>query len=246
MEDSPKFKMPYLSFKTFKSFLEGLAHNETGLPGKIDRSLLATQSGSVQSSVMNALVFFSLIDLDGRPSAKLRAFVAGDDEVRRGLWSEMWSEAYSEIYQKVEVVNCTEGQFTEAVRSLSGYSGETVRKAIAFYIALSSEAKCEISTYLKPPKRAPRRPKKRSTPNIQTKVKTDSGASTDDSSAWSKLQLSTGSNPRCLEVRGPIQVTKAELDRIQQWLGFHFIIVDSVPDTPKLYFDEGEREDAGM
>src|SRR5689334_844024 len=50
---SPKSIPPYVSFKTFDGFLEGL--RTRGIPSRIDRSLMSNLSGASQSQLMVAL-----------------------------------------------------------------------------------------------------------------------------------------------------------------------------------------------
>ena len=49
--DTERVLPPYLSYKTFETFIEGL---KVGMPGRIDRSVMKTLSGANQSWLMGA------------------------------------------------------------------------------------------------------------------------------------------------------------------------------------------------
>ena len=56
---------PYVSFKTFQTFLEFLSE---GMPNRIDRSVWLNKfSGSNGTQIMTAIKFFEVIDINGIP-----------------------------------------------------------------------------------------------------------------------------------------------------------------------------------
>ena len=49
-EPMPKINPPYLAFRTFRHFLDGL--RASGIPGRIDRSVMSSLSGGAQSALI--------------------------------------------------------------------------------------------------------------------------------------------------------------------------------------------------
>src|SRR6266478_5192805 len=53
---------PYLPFRTFKSYIESLS--SSGIPAKIDRTVLRSRSGSEQTMILASLRYLGLISAD--------------------------------------------------------------------------------------------------------------------------------------------------------------------------------------
>jgi hypothetical protein len=65
---------PYVSFKTFQTFLEFLSD---GMPSRIDRSVWVNKfSGSNGTQIMTAIKFFDLIDNNGVPNDDFKQLVS--------------------------------------------------------------------------------------------------------------------------------------------------------------------------
>lgn len=58
-EDKKKKLPPYLPYRTLRSFLDNM---KVALPNRIDRSLMPTMSGAMQSQLIGALEYLRLID----------------------------------------------------------------------------------------------------------------------------------------------------------------------------------------
>lgn len=140
---------PYIAFPTFLSFIKGLG--EAGVPSRIDKSLLRNMSGSNQSALLSALKWFALIDDSGRHGDRLDLLVkAGDKagEVLRG----MLPDAYLFMSDgTIDVARATGAQLEEKFREY-GISGETVAKAMSFFLAACKEAGMTVSSHIKLPK----------------------------------------------------------------------------------------------
>src|ERR1700712_3196069 len=65
---------PYTAYQSLKTLAAAL--KEHGLPPRIDRSLMTNFSGAVQSQLMTALRFLSLITADDLPTTFLQKLVA--------------------------------------------------------------------------------------------------------------------------------------------------------------------------
>jgi hypothetical protein len=143
VESAPKFQPPYMSWATFEGIIEGFTR--TGIPDQIDRSVLSSRSGGDQSQFLRAASNFGLIDGEGIPTPRMESLVRDLD--RRG---EILKEILTESYPTVVTLGtgATQQQLEEAFRSF-GIEGETVRKAIAFYINAAKQADIPLSRHFK-------------------------------------------------------------------------------------------------
>ena len=145
---------PYVSYRTFKSFLQELAK---GVPHRIDKSILPTLSGGVQSQLLQALKFFQLINADGVPEQSLHALVRAqetDDEyktVLKNLLLRFYPFLFVSPNQGLEKM--TAGQLQEHFASLA--NGDTVQKCIAFFIPAAKDAGIQLGPYIVARKKRP-------------------------------------------------------------------------------------------
>lgn len=143
--DSP----PYIAFSTFIKFINGLS--ETGIPSRIDKSLLGTMSGANQSALISTLKWFNLIDDVGAHGPQLEGFVNAGDE-RGVLLRAMLSEAYEFMADgSINLAKATGAQLEEKFRAY-GLSGSTIVKAMAFFLSACKEAGIQVSAHIKLPK----------------------------------------------------------------------------------------------
>ena len=78
---------PYVSFKTFQTFLEFLSE---GMPNRIDRSVWLNKfSGSNGTQIMTAIKFFNLIDKDGAPNDDFRNLVSRDLDLQKKIYRKL-------------------------------------------------------------------------------------------------------------------------------------------------------------
>lgn len=140
---------PYIAFPTFLSFIKGLG--EAGVPSRIDKSLLRNMSGSNQSALLSALKWFGLIDEAGAHGARLESLVKAGDKAGAVI-KTMLPEAYDFLADgSIDVGRATGAQLEEKFRAY-GLSGETVGKAMSFFLAACKEAAIPVSSHIKLPK----------------------------------------------------------------------------------------------
>ena len=140
---------PYIAFSTFFSFINGLA--KTGIPSRIDKSLLRNMSGGNQSALLAALKWFSLIDDVGAHGKPLEALVAAGDGAGAVL-REMLPAAYKFMADgSIQLERATGSQVEEKFKAY-GLTGSTVIKAMAFFISACKEAAIPLSAHIKLPK----------------------------------------------------------------------------------------------
>ena len=143
MPQQQDFQPPYLSWSTFEGILNQL--KSTGIPDKIDRSVLVGKSGGDQSQFLRACRVFGLMDEETeQPTERLRDLVAAED--RGPLLGEILRESYPNI---VALGNGATQQMLEEKFREFGIEGDTVRKAIAFYLNAAKQTDIELSPRFK-------------------------------------------------------------------------------------------------
>lgn len=140
----------YVSWGAFISFINRL--RDTGVPQRIDRSLMGSQSGSLISALIAGLKALSLIDDSQRPTETMKRLVVATDEERQPIYKEMFEQAYSFVHddQEFHLATATTAQLSQKFRE-QGMSGSTVTKAIAFFLMLAKMADVKVSPHLKAP-----------------------------------------------------------------------------------------------
>jgi hypothetical protein len=140
---------PYIAFSTFFSFIKGL--QKTGIPSRIDKSLLRNMSGGNQSALLAALKWFNLIDEVGGHGQRLEALVNAGDDAGKVL-REMMPAAYKFMTDgSIQLDRATGSMVEEKFRDY-GLSGSTIVKAMSFFITACKEAAIPLSTHIKLPK----------------------------------------------------------------------------------------------
>jgi hypothetical protein len=237
-------KAPYLSFKTLKNFFTNL--NETSIPSRIDKSLpfLKTQSGATQSSVLASLRFFDLIDDYGIPQPSLKSLVEAsrDEEKFKAEWAKVVNKSYAPLLAGLDLLSGTAAQLYEALKELYGYNGETLRKAHSFLLSALDAAGIEVGSHLRAVGSFSSNnggSKKRKTTATQLPPEQPPPPPPQDPLVAAGNNSPTGeiavlrldaTGKRVLKLLGPAVVTNEELERIQNWMKFHFIVVDSLGD----------------
>ncbi|MBI3048061.1 MAG: DUF5343 domain-containing protein [Acidobacteria bacterium] len=151
--DTDKALPPYLSYRTFATFVEGL---KVGLPARIDRSVMKTLSGANQSWLMGALRYLKLIADDGIPTDRLRRLVNSEGTDRQKQLQEVAKGAYGFLFRdSFHLQTATPRQLDEAFTK-AGPSGDTVRRCVTFFVALAKEAGLPLSPHIEKSSRASR------------------------------------------------------------------------------------------
>ncbi len=140
----------YVSFAAFMNFLNKL--RDTGVPSRIDRSLMGSASGSLISSVLAALRSFELMDDAQRPTDAMRTLVMASDGDRKDVFKQLFETGYSFLKGDPDfhLETATTAQLTQKFRD-QGMSGSTVTKSIAFFLALAKAADVKVSPHMKAP-----------------------------------------------------------------------------------------------
>ena len=147
MEDeaaSAKFIPPYnVVWSTFNHFLESV--DPATLPPKIDRSYLSRMSGNNQTYMLSALRSFELVGPDKEVTPTLKELVKNPDG-RPAMIADLLRRFYPEVVELGQN-NATAAQLDEVFRAKYGLSGNTIRKAAAFYMHAAQYASIPLSVH---------------------------------------------------------------------------------------------------
>ena len=241
MNDDIKNKPPYLPYTTFRNVVGNLNKNGV-LPARIDKTVLAGQSGSMQSWIWASLRFLGLIDESKAPTDDLKRLVRAEGEERKGIWREIFDRSYAPLLGGLELPTATVGMLHDQFAA-QGLSADTARKCHSFYAAAAEDAGIELPPQLRMNARggsgASRKPRKRTTAakaagsGDQPDEFADGGNSggggfgggSGEASQVATLLLD-GEAKRSVKIKAPATITNAELDRIQKWLSFQLIVKD--------------------
>lgn len=144
---------PYVPYRTFSNFLDGL---KVGMPSHIDKSVMPSISGGMQSWLISALKSMKLIGDDGVPSPMLRKLATAEADTRKNLLQELFGSTYAFLADSGVDPSNTTPQKLEAVFMEMGAKGETVEKCVAFLKGLAKEAGITLSPHLGRVSRRPR------------------------------------------------------------------------------------------
>lgn len=137
------FKPPYMSFHTLWSTLAELGTKE--LPPRIDRSLMATKSGTDQANLLAAFAAFNLVGEGQRVQPALVALTSQDEEERRQALAQLVRTHYPR-QMEISEQHGTEMQLRESFQEdFKLDSAETRRKAITFFLHAARTAGLPLS-----------------------------------------------------------------------------------------------------
>jgi hypothetical protein len=135
---------PYLPYKTFRTFIDSLRQ---GMPNRIDRSLMATLSGTAQSNLIATLRYLDLIHEHGAPTDKLIRLANSEGGEWQRAFRDALTGAYPFLFQDgFDLSNATAHSFSERFKQVA--SGDTARKCEAFFLAAAKDADLPISRYV--------------------------------------------------------------------------------------------------
>ncbi len=138
---------PYVSYRTFRNFVNGLQQQ---MPARIDRSYWGELlSGSTGTQLMAALRFMNLVDDLGRPVGRLKPLVAAKGDQRTVVLREVANECFGFVLQgSLDPQNATYAQLEEIFRDKFQLTGDLSRKCLKFFIEISSDAGIPLSPFI--------------------------------------------------------------------------------------------------
>lgn len=136
---------PYVAFRTLLNFLDWL--HEAGVPTRIDRTFWGERlSGAYGFQLMAALHFLNLVDNDNRPQPELET-LARDLDKRRAILLERLENSYSDAIRGINLEKATLGELKDRFR-IYDITGETLRKALVFFIHAASYSGMPLSSHI--------------------------------------------------------------------------------------------------
>ncbi|MGH3117516.1 MAG: hypothetical protein ACRDQ2_10490 [Gaiellales bacterium] len=144
-----RFVPPYVSLKTILALIERM--EKEGVPRRIDRTFLVGMSGGYQTQVLNALRSLGLISgEDGKVTDTLIELVESPDG-RKKLFAKILWDRYHEPTRMGEE-RATHGELVETFRRDYELTGETLDKAVNFFLQAAAYAELPLSPFFKRPR----------------------------------------------------------------------------------------------
>ena len=138
---------PYLPYKTFSNFIERL---KVGVPSRIDRSVMPSFSGAAQAQLLSTLKYLGLVTPIGIPKDGLKNLVGSEGADKAKNLNDIVRAAYPFLFEKdIDLTRITSKHLQEVLENAGGITGGTVRKCIAFFVAISKESGIELSPHIK-------------------------------------------------------------------------------------------------
>ncbi len=146
-ERSQKRLPPYVSYRTFRNFVDGL---QQGIPARIDRSYWGDNlSGSTGTQLVAALRFLGLVDGDSLPTSKLKMLVFAKGSQRGEVLKQISNEAFSFLLQGgFDLQSATYAQLDEVFKNTYQLTSDVGRKCTKFFIGLANDAGIPLSPFI--------------------------------------------------------------------------------------------------
>ncbi len=139
-------RWPYISWKTLFNLIQKFEADGGELPPRIDRSVLGGSEGQ-KTQLMAALRFLGLMAENGAVTPLFQRIVKADDKARQPLIRDLLAQHYAEA-TKLGKENATTKQLEE---TFTGLNGDTLRKAMTFYIHGAKYSGHPLSKHFKTP-----------------------------------------------------------------------------------------------
>ncbi len=139
---------PYVSYRTFSNFLAEL--RARGIPSRIDRSVMAHKSGTIQSQLLLTLHYLGLVKGSGLITPRLQKLLESEEAERKALLREILQTSYDFAFDRTFGLKTATSHQAEELFQKTGASGETVRRCIAFFLAAAKDSGIPVSSYIKP------------------------------------------------------------------------------------------------
>lgn len=180
---------PYVPYRSFRNFLDSL---KQGIPARIDRSVMSSYSGALQSQLATALRYLGLTTETGHPTVALTAIVNSEGAQRAAALGSVLTKCYPFLFESFDLKSATprmmEEQFAE-----QGASGGTLDKCMLFFLAAAKDAGIELSPHMKV-QRGPRTTRSRTRNGRTIEMPTSADDSQMESSggelSWAQMLLS--------------------------------------------------------
>ncbi|HWQ55741.1 MAG TPA: hypothetical protein VN442_18790 [Bryobacteraceae bacterium] len=119
------------------------------MPDRIDRSIMHSYSGGVQTQLVQVFKCLKLVEANSAPSDTLKALIASDGSSRQTKLAAIVREAYPFLFNDGFPLGSATGKQLIDAFTVTGISGDSVRKAIAFFLGVAKDAGIQTSPYFK-------------------------------------------------------------------------------------------------
>lgn len=138
-----------MSYRIFKNFLDSL--RVSGLPTRVDRSMMASKSGSTQALLLSTIRFLGLISENGIPTAELEKLISLEGKDRQERWCSIVKRSYPQLFSpQFDLERATTRELEEIFEKEGVSSQETVRKCVTFFSLAARDAGIKLSPHIKP------------------------------------------------------------------------------------------------
>ena len=111
-EQKQKILPAYVPYGTFKNFMETL--KKTGLPDRIDKSVMPNLAGGTRGHLISTLKFLGLIGPSGEPGEGLETLSAVGTDEWGGVLKLILDHAYGPVIGDLNLKAASPGQFTRS------------------------------------------------------------------------------------------------------------------------------------
>lgn len=144
MPTSSSARLPYVSYRTFQTFLEVMRED---MPARIERSVLTERfSGTSGGQIISSLRALQLIDDQGSVSSDLDRLARAVGPERRRVLQKVLRATYAPLFH-LNLARATRAQFKEAFLAF-GIPKNLQAKCESFFIQAAYDAGIELSRYI--------------------------------------------------------------------------------------------------
>src|SRR6266571_381138 len=149
MADKSKRLPPYLSYRTFRNFVDSV--RVSGVPTRIERSMMASKSGSTQALLFAAIRYLGLASEKGVSTPDLEQLVHSEGKQQRDVWRRIFVRSYSGVFKsKINLERATTEELSEIFLREGVSSKDTIRKCITFFCMGAKDAGIKLSSHIRP------------------------------------------------------------------------------------------------
>ncbi|MFZ0168580.1 MAG: hypothetical protein WAL64_04040 [Candidatus Dormiibacterota bacterium] len=150
-QSGPGWTPPYIPWRTLIGLIARMEEGGAA-PPRVDRSYLEKYSGATQSLILASLKSLDLLDENGNVTPRLTNLVEDGDNRPQQI-RDLLVAKYPEIV-RLGSINATQGMLEDEFGHL-GVTGDTRRKAVAFYLNAAEYGGVQISRNWRVPRQMP-------------------------------------------------------------------------------------------
>lgn len=142
--DVHKMVPPYAPYRSFRNYIDSL---KQGIPSQIDRSVMQSMSGALQSQLTSTMRYLGLVNSSGQPTDRLSRIVHSEGAERKAALQNVAKSAYPYLFDNFDLKTATPKMLNDKFTGMNA-SGGTVGKCVAFFIALAKDAEIPLAPHL--------------------------------------------------------------------------------------------------